>query len=133
MKWRALTLLLALVLPVGIAWAADFPAGSCTAHKSVTIVLDKQVPFRVTQDGKSQVSGQFRVEGDQLELTYQHGTWACAKRGQQSGTYQWKLDDAGLTLTRITDLFEVRVGTPATSSLEIAALKTGHLKIRRCA
>jgi len=115
MKARALTLWLVAMLPVGLSYAADFPAGAYTAHKNVTILFDKQGSFHVTQDGKTQVSGQYRVKGDQLELTDQDGPWACTKAGQQSGTYQWKSDEAGLMLTKVTDPCEDRVGTLATS------------------
>ncbi len=115
MKVRPLTLWLVAMLPVGISYAADFPAGSYTAHKNVTILFDQQGSFHVTQDGKTQVSGQYRVKGDMLELIDKDGPWACTQAGQQSGTYQWKSDDAGLTLTKVNDPCKDRVGTLATS------------------
>ncbi len=113
---RVVAVSIALTLVVGSAFAADFPIGSYSAHQNLTIVFDKQGTFHVTQDGKSVVIGNYRIKGDQLELTDRDGPWACTKAGQQSGTYQWKYGDAGLTLTKVTDACEERGATLATSS-----------------
>src|SRR5690349_16785591 len=105
----------ALIIPLSPAFAADFPLGAYTAHSNVTITFDDQGQFRVSDGKAMQVAGHYTVKGNQLELTDQEGPWACRKPGQQTGTYSWKYADSTLTLAKLTDPCQERVGTLATA------------------
>lgn len=112
---RPLLIVSALSLPLA-AVAADFPAGAYVAHKSITLTFDAQGQFHVNDGKGTKVSGRYTVKGDQLELTDTGGLWACTKSGEQSGTYTWKYAGSVLTLTKVTDPCQDRVGTLAAVS-----------------
>jgi hypothetical protein len=112
---RSLLMVSAFAMPLA-AVAADFPAGAYVAHKSITLTFDAQGQFHVNDGKGTQVSGRYTVKGDQLELTDTEGPWACTKTGEQSGTYTWKYAGSVLTLTKVTDSCQDRVGTLAAVS-----------------
>ncbi len=109
-------LALAVAMSQSSAFAADFPVGSYVAHKGITLTFDDKGQFRVLDGKTTQVTGNYRVKADQLELTDTGGPWACTKNGEQTGTYSWKYDHSVLTLTKVADLCNDRSGTltPAT-------------------
>jgi hypothetical protein len=111
-----LSLTIAMAMSQSLAFAAEFPLGSYTAHKSITLTFEREGQFRVLDGKETVVTGDYHVKGDQLELIDKGGPWACTKDGEQSGTYSWKLDHAVLTLTKVADLCVARAGTltPAT-------------------
>jgi hypothetical protein len=107
-----LTLVSWLTLALSSAYAADFPVGSYTAEgHTLTLALDGNGQFRVTEKDMVQVSGRYTVKGDQIELTDTDGPWACTKAGEQTGTYHWKMGKSVLTLSKVTDHCEQRVGS----------------------
>jgi hypothetical protein len=107
-----LTLVSLLTLPLSSAFAADFPVGSYAAEgHTLTLALDGNGQFRVTEKEVVQVSGRYSVKGDQIELTDTDGPWACTKAGEQTGTYHWKMGKSVLTLSKVADQCEDRVGS----------------------
>ena len=76
-------LALAVAMSQSSAFAADFPVGSYVAHKGITLTFDDKGQFRVLDGKTTQVTGNYRVKADQLELTDTGGPWACTKNGEQ--------------------------------------------------
>jgi hypothetical protein len=104
-----------LILPLSVALAANFPSGTYTAHENITVTFDGKGQFHVSDGKATEVSGSYTVKGNKLEMTDKEGAWACTKKGEQSGTYTWKYADSALTLTKVADHCEARVGTLATA------------------
>jgi hypothetical protein len=107
----ASVLALSLAAALSLAFAADLPTGTYASKGNITLTLDGQGQFRVTEGKVMKVAGSYVVKGDQLQLTDKGGPWACRKSGEQSGTYTWKLDDSVLTLVKVTDPCTDRVGS----------------------
>jgi hypothetical protein len=106
-----LLFVVAVAMSQSLAFAAEFPIGSYTAHRSITLTFEHDGQFRVLDGKDTVVSGGYRIQGDRLELTDQGGPWACTKDGEQTGTYSWKYDHAVLTLTKVADHCDARAGT----------------------
>jgi hypothetical protein len=106
-----LSLAIAMATSQSLAFAAEFPIGSYTAHKAITLAFESEGQFRVLDGKDTVVTGDYRVKGDQLELTDKGGPWACTKDGEQTGTYSWKYEHAALTLIKIADRCGARAGT----------------------
>ena len=106
---RVMALGLATVL--SLAFAADPPTGTYAAKGNITLTLDGNGQFRVSDGKGTKVAGSYTIKGDQLQLTDKDGPWACTKTEEQSGTYTWKLDDSVLTLVKVRDLCTDRVGS----------------------
>lgn len=101
------------LLPLSVAFAADFPVGTFVAGSHLSIVFAGNGQFHVTQDKATQVSGTYTVKGDQVELTDKKGPWACNKEGMQSGTYKWQYVNSTLSFSKVSDSCEARVGSLA--------------------
>jgi hypothetical protein len=91
-------------------FAADFPIGSFEAG-GLRLTFDAKGQFHVNKGATTEVSGKFSVKGGQVELTDVTGPWACTNAGQQTGTYDWKLDSSALTFSKVADSCDERSGT----------------------
>jgi hypothetical protein len=101
----------AMAMAQSTAFAAEFPLGSYTAHKTVTVTFEGDGKFRVVDGNDTVVTGSYRVKGDQLELTDKGGPWACTKDGEHTGTYNWKVEGGALTFSKVSDPCNARSGT----------------------
>lgn len=108
--FAASALVLGSALGFTAAFAADFPSGDYEAS-GLILTFDGKGQFHVNQGTTTQVSGTYSVKGGQLEMTDQKGPWACSQAGQQTGTYNWKYQNAVLTLDKVTDSCDARSGT----------------------
>ncbi len=86
--------------------AADFPKGTFTRKgpdaATWSVRLDGKDQFKVTRDGKEGVAGTYKVVKDTIEFTDESGPFA-EKGAVKTGTYQWRLADQKLTLTKVKD------------------------------
>jgi hypothetical protein len=99
-------------LALSPAFAADFPTGTFDAKQtSITVSFDGKGQFRVKQGDTVEVVGTYSATASELKLTDTQGPWACSKAGEQTGTYTWKYESAALTLIKLTDKCEYRVGS----------------------
>ena len=114
-NFTGLAILSALALST--AAAADFPAGTYGAKdRPYTVTFDGKGQFQVHQGEKLQVAGTYAVKGGELQLTDTQGPWACSKDGEQMGTYAWKYEKAVLTLAKVADKCDDRVGSLVNSA-----------------
>lgn len=86
-----------------------FPTGAYVSGK-IAMKFDPQGHVRVTEGTKVLVDGEFSVKADEIRLTDRSGPWACLTAGQETGTYRWQYAGEKLTLSRIDDRCEGRVG-----------------------
>lgn len=92
----------ALAMPSALA--AGFPTGTYEAKDvPFTVSFDDQGKFHVDQGATQEVAGTYSVSAGELRLTDSQGPWACTKAGEQTGTYRWKLENAVLTLSKVSD------------------------------
>ena len=89
-------------LALSPVFAAGFPTGSYQA-KNLTLTFDDKGQFHVNMGETTEVSGSYSVKGGQIELTDVKGAWACTNPGQQTGSYNWKLNGTALTFSKVTD------------------------------
>lgn len=97
-------------LALSPVFAAGFPTGSYQA-KDLVLSFDDKGRFHVNMGDTTEISGTYSVKGARIELTDVKGPWACTKPGQQTGTYNWKLDGTALTLSKVADGCDERSGT----------------------
>ncbi|HEV8442131.1 MAG TPA: hypothetical protein VGQ27_01585 [Steroidobacteraceae bacterium] len=65
--------------------------------------------FRGSQKNQVMVEGDYKVKGHQLEVTDRSGPWACP--ATQVGTYSMESKGKTLTLKKIADVCEGRIGS----------------------
>jgi hypothetical protein len=91
-----------LVTGTVVALAGGFPAGSYISGP-YTLKFERNGTFRVTKSGVALVEGAYRVKGDQLQFTDKRGPFACAGKGQATGTYGWTVEAEMLRLSKVED------------------------------
>jgi hypothetical protein len=100
----SVTLAVCAALAIPFALAAEFPAGTYqSADVPFTVTFDANGKFRVNQDNKLQVAGDYSAKAGQLTITDSQGPWACTKAGEQTGTYKWAYASGTLTLSKVAD------------------------------
>ena len=94
------------------ASAADPMAGTYVAG-DFTLSFDGG-HFRGSQKNQVMVEGDYKVKGHQVEFTDRTGPWACP--ATQVGTYSMESKGKTLTLKKVADVCEGRIGslTPQT-------------------
>ncbi|HLJ39108.1 MAG TPA: hypothetical protein VKT54_11945 [Steroidobacteraceae bacterium] len=103
-------LALCSILAISPALAADFPSGTYAVKQApYTLSFDAQGQFHVQQGKTLEVSGTYSVKAGEVQLTDKSGPWACAKAGEETGTYAWKYASGALTFTKVADRCEDRV------------------------
>lgn len=92
--------------------ASDLPAFPTGAYVSgkIAMKVDPQGHVRVTEGMKVLVDGEFSVKADEIRLTDKSGPMACLTKGQETGVYRWHYTGGKLTLSKIEDRCEGRVG-----------------------
>lgn len=115
MKNESLLCLLLSLPAAAVASAAtspSFPHGTYEAKAApYTVRFDDKGQFHVHKEATLEVTGTYSVEAGELKLTDSAGPWACTKKGEQSGTYKWKFENAVLTLTKLADKCVDRVNS----------------------
>ena len=97
-------------LALSSAYAADFPTGKYAAKElGIVLVFDEKGQFHVNKGETMEVTGNYAVKAGEINLTDTQGPWACTKAGEQMGTYDWKYEDAVLSLSKVADKCEDRV------------------------
>lgn len=98
------------ILAISPALAADFPAGTYGVKQvPYTVSFDGHGQFHVHQGKTLEVSGTYSVKAGEVQLTDKSGPWACAKAGEETGTYAWKYENGALTFSTVADKCEARV------------------------
>lgn len=97
----------------GSAFAAEFPPGTYLA-RDLAITFDGKGHYSLSQKGTLKVSGDYTVNGDEIDLTDKTGPWTCPK-DRRSGSYHWETTDNGLAFTTMTDECSQR-SSPMTAS-----------------
>jgi hypothetical protein len=90
------------LLAMPLAAAAVFPTGTYKAGE-VSIRFDAQGHFKLSQGDKTLVDGKFTASGDQLKVTDESGSWACSKKGEETGSYRWSFESETLTFSKLDD------------------------------
>jgi hypothetical protein len=81
------------------ALAAEFATGTYEAKDvPFTVNFDRHGEFHVKKGATLEVTGTYAVKAGEIKLSDFQGAWACTKPGEQTGTYTWRYQDAGLTL-----------------------------------
>lgn len=89
------------------AFAADPVAGTYMAG-DFTLSFNGG-HFRGSQKNQVKVEGDYKVKGQQVEFTDKSGPWACP--ATQVGTYLMESKGKTLTLKKVTDVCEGRIGS----------------------
>lgn len=86
-----------------LALAADkFPIGGYTAGGH-TLIFQKNGQFRVVEQKKMLVEGEYSVKGDEVSFIDKRGIDACLKTGEEMGKYGWKLAGEMLSFNKLAD------------------------------
>jgi hypothetical protein len=114
-------------LALAAAVSADFPTGTYAAKEvPFTVTFDAQGQFQVLKGETLEVTGKYSLKTGQLQLTDSRGPWACAKTGEQTGTYAWKYENAVLTFSKVADQCADRVK----SLVDLAWQRQGMPKVK---
>lgn len=97
----------AMTIFAAAAFAADPLAGSYMAG-DFTLTFDGG-HFRGSQKDKVLVEGDYKVKGNRAEFTDRSGPWACP--ATQVGTYLIESKGKTMTLKKVTDVCEGRIGS----------------------
>ena len=82
--------------------ASDFPSGSYTSGPYI-LEFNRNGTFKVLKSGYALVEGEYSVTGQQIELNDKSGPFACSGPGKARGTYNWKLENGNLMLSKVQD------------------------------
>ena len=105
---------LTVVAGLAFAMTAAFAAGGFPSGTYASVGLSATFEgshFRIKQGETVQVEGDYAVHADRIELTDRRGPWACTKKGEETGAYQWKYDGGTLTFSDAGDRCKARSGS----------------------
>jgi hypothetical protein len=107
---RCSALLLVLFALDATARAEDFKIGTysfTSGGVKYSIKFQEGNKHTVTRGGEVVVEGNYKVTGDELEVTDEKGQLAC-RGDQKTGRYKWKIEEKKLTLRKVEDGCEGR-------------------------
>ncbi len=91
-------------------WVIQYPDGSGgNIPVKFTVKDDGTYTFDAGVDGVSDIEGKYILEADQITFEDTAGPYACTGK---KGVYKFEVKDDVNTLTRVSDLCEVRGGAP---------------------
>jgi hypothetical protein len=97
------TVFVAGALLAGVVMAVDeFPIGSYSSA-AYTLAFKGDGSFQVLKSGYALVEGEYAISGPQIRLTDKRGPFACTGPGQATGTYNWKVGNGALVLSKVQD------------------------------